>query len=339
MCKILIGHNSQRDFFKKAISNDRLSHAYIFTGISGIGKMLFALNLSKSLLCDNQLFFEKCNCRQCIDIDNFIHPDVHIYSGRKIIKNEKEEKEENQLKVENIREIIEISNESTIIGKYKIFILDDADRLAGTGQGVAANAFLKTLEEPAPNTIFILVTSKLDLMLPTIKSRCNIINFNSLNKSEIEEVFIQNDFFKKDEINDNLEIKEEIENDSIDFSSIFENNKLKEDIYKISNGSVSRIIKLTELHIYSIIEKILNGNFIEFRKDVMKINDINTLRLLIESIYPLSLDRFKKSNKMIFSNYGDYLLELLGKFNYNINLDLTKNNFVSISIEVFSERI
>lgn len=333
MRQILVGHNNQKEFFKKAIDSDRLSHAYILAGINGIGKKLFAINLSKSLLCENGSFFEDCQCTSCRQIDNNLHGDLHFYSGKTIVKTDKGEKEENQLKIENIREIIEISSETALYGKYKIFILDEADRLAGTGQAVAANAFLKTLEEPAPNTIFILITSKLDLMLPTIKSRCNIINFNSLSKEEIEKVFIQNNFFKDEEID-----KEDVENIN-DYSYIFENNKLRDDIYKISNGSVGRILNLTDLNIHDTVELLLNNRFIEFRQEVLKINDFNTLRLLVESVYPISLDRFKKSNNFIFSNYGDYLLELLSKFNYNINLDLAKNNFASISIEVFSERV
>ncbi len=153
--------------FKKTIKADHLSHAYIFTGQDGVGKELFAKEFTKTLICKNSKN-DSCNtCLNCVRIEKDNHPDVFWV--------EVEEKAK-YIKIEDIRKILHSVRLSPIESDYKIFIIKDANRM----NEEASNCLLKTLEEPTPNTIFILITNSLSSIKETIKSRCQIIRFHTI---------------------------------------------------------------------------------------------------------------------------------------------------------------
>lgn len=174
----LSGNDSRKKFLLNTVRENRISHAYIFSGIDGIGKKLFALEFSKLVNCKNkdtrsfssQDLNDKetcCQCQSCMKIDRGTHPDVTLLSY----------KDEKTIKVESIKEDIE----KTIYfhpfeSRYKIFIIDNAERMNSNAQ----NAFLKTLEEPPAFCIIILITNSLNFIVPTIRSRCQLINFHPL---------------------------------------------------------------------------------------------------------------------------------------------------------------
>ncbi len=88
MCSKIAGNLKQQDFFKRVIASGRLSHSYIFSGISGIGKRMFACELARSLFCRNGSYFTECSCSSCMQVKAGTYPDLYIYGG-------------NELKVEN----------------------------------------------------------------------------------------------------------------------------------------------------------------------------------------------------------------------------------------------
>jgi len=155
------------DHFKKAIEADHLSHAYIFTGQDGIGKTLFAKELAKALNCKNNES-DSCNsCPNCIRVEGHNHPDIFWI--------EREEKAK-FIKIENIRNLQNSVKLSPLESDHKIFIIKDADRM----NEEASNCLLKTLEEPAPNTIIILIANSMTPIKDTIRSRCQIIRFHPI---------------------------------------------------------------------------------------------------------------------------------------------------------------
>lgn len=168
----IVGHKHQIEALIKASEDNRVSHAYLFAGPSGIGKKLIAIEFSKLLNCTDYKPKEKtnsdlmnCECISCRKIDKSIHPDVSIVQFEGV----------RNIKVEQIREGIEGRLYlRPYEGKYKVVIVDEAERMNVNSQG----AFLKTLEEPPPDTVIILISSEPNLLLPTILSRCQIINFN-----------------------------------------------------------------------------------------------------------------------------------------------------------------
>jgi len=170
----IIGHDFQKEILMRAVRENVVSHSYLFSGPDGIGKKLVALEFAKLLNCQIRNSADSinadigpCECRSCKKVERGIHPDVINvqYEGVKSIK------------VEQIREGIE---ERLFLksfeGKFKVVVVDEAERMSSGAQ----NAFLKTLEEPPANSVIILITSNPDSLLPTIRSRCQMLRFNAL---------------------------------------------------------------------------------------------------------------------------------------------------------------
>ncbi|MFV1974405.1 MAG: DNA polymerase III subunit delta' [Candidatus Scalindua sp.] len=169
----IIAQDHVIDHFKKAMKADHLSHAYIFTGQDGIGKTLFAKEFTKALFCKNDEN-DSCNsCMNCVRIEKNSHPDVFW--------TEIEEKAK-FIKIENIRNLQRSVRLSPLESDYKIFIIKEADRM----NEEASNCLLKTLEEPSPNTIIILITNSIATIKETIRSRCQIIRFHPIPTHIIE---------------------------------------------------------------------------------------------------------------------------------------------------------
>lgn len=148
------------DILLNTIKNDSPSHAYLFISNNTDSLTNAAVSFSKGLLCKKA--YPYCDkCITCDKINNYTHPDIiHVY------------KDGNGIKINQIRKIKESSLFSSVEAEYKIFIIHDAQTMAEAAQ----NAFLKTLEEPSPKVIFILLSNTIDVFLPTVISRCTIIS-------------------------------------------------------------------------------------------------------------------------------------------------------------------
>ena len=159
------GHERVLLVIKRILASDRLSHAYLFTGPDGIGKRLVAGAFAKTLLCSSG-GTESCDrCASCTQADAGNHPDLHAVSPDKAA-----------ISIESIRELQQGLSRTSFAGRYKVCIVDDADTMTDAAQ----NAFLKTLEEPTPDTILFLITGKQYSLLPTIRSRCQQLAFQPL---------------------------------------------------------------------------------------------------------------------------------------------------------------
>ena len=166
----LVGQESIVDTLKNEIASGKLSHAYLFTGPRGTGKTSTARLLAKTLNCTNRKNGEPCNeCEQCREItsgNSFNVIEIDAASNRGI---------------DSIRELREKVMVRPAQGKYKIYILDEAHMLTTE----AFNALLKTLEEPPEHAIFVMATTDVHKMLPTVLSRCQQFNFKRITTREI----------------------------------------------------------------------------------------------------------------------------------------------------------
>lgn len=140
---MLIGHKKQWDFLKKKFETNQLSHAYLFAGTREIGKKTFAKE-----------FAELVDCK---------FPDLMIV----------EPEEGKEISIKKIREVQSFLAYKSYNGGFKIVIVDDAEKMNQEAQ----SCFLKTLEEPKGKTLLILISSKPDMLLPTIFSRCQTLKF------------------------------------------------------------------------------------------------------------------------------------------------------------------
>lgn len=153
-----------------AVSSGMISHAYLFSGPRGSGKTTIARLLAKTLNCENRKGSEPCNeCSSCNEINearaiDLIEVDAASNRG-----------------IDEIRELRDGIRFAPTKSKYKVFIIDEAHQLSKD----AANALLKTLEEPPSHAIFILATTEIHKMIPTILSRCQRFDFRKLTLPEI----------------------------------------------------------------------------------------------------------------------------------------------------------
>lgn len=156
---------------KNAIKEEKIAHAYLFTGPRGTGKTTMAKLLAKALNCSNEL--EKaCNeCDNCKAINEGSFADVVEIDAA------------SNNGVDEVRSLIDKVKYAPITGKYKVYIIDEVHMMS---QG-AFNALLKTLEEPPAHVIFILATTEPHKVLPTILSRCQRFDFGRISSSDIKE--------------------------------------------------------------------------------------------------------------------------------------------------------
>ncbi len=172
------GHKAVVRAFARAVERGRLAHAYHFAGPPGVGKRLFAVELAKALLCENPPAgrFDSCDrCPACLQIAADAHPDCFV-AGLPPDKHE--------WPIEQMHELLHAFTLKSVRGRGKVAILDDADDL----NEESANAFLKTLEEPPPRSVIILIGTSPDRALPTILSRCQLVRFAPLAESIVADL-------------------------------------------------------------------------------------------------------------------------------------------------------
>ena len=155
---------------KNALATGKLAHAYLFAGPRGTGKTTMAKLLAKALNCDEGIGHQCNECKNCKAIIDGIHPDVLELDAA------------SNNGVDEIRDLIDKVKYGTILGRYKVYIIDEVHMLS-TG---AFNALLKTLEEPPEHVIFILATTEPHKILPTILSRCQRYDFTKLSDKDIK---------------------------------------------------------------------------------------------------------------------------------------------------------
>lgn len=176
---------------KNFIKTGKVPPAMIFYGPAGIGKATAALAFAKALNCqDLSADFEPCeNCENCRQIEAKTHPDIIFadYAYQATLLKEEEDEQQN-IKIETVRALTTASQQKAVAAKWKVFIVDKAEKMVTA----AANALLKFIEEPPQNTVWILISSKRETMLSTIKSRCQSIPFAPLSNTVIEEILVDN---------------------------------------------------------------------------------------------------------------------------------------------------
>lgn len=175
------GHDGVVESLRKAAAQGKLPHALLFVGPSGVGKRSFALVLAQALLCERsqEVALDPCgSCPSCLQVIAGTHPDVLMVARP-------DDKQDLPIKV--IRDLCIDLGLKPMHGKRRVAIVDDADDLTDE----AANAFLKTLEEPPPGSVLILIGTSAEIQLETIVSRCRVVRFDPLAESELAAVLLE----------------------------------------------------------------------------------------------------------------------------------------------------
>lgn len=177
----IMGQDKAIALLKSIVTSGRLPPSLLFWGQEGIGKRLTASTFAKAINCQEE-GFEPCDkCSSCKKIDANNHPDVHFIPREAAETNDKKSE---SIKIEDIRELQRYTALKPFEAKKKICIIDEAQKLTAE----AANAFLKILEEPPKDTLFILISSQPNLLFSTIISRCQKIRFYAMEKLRLQQL-------------------------------------------------------------------------------------------------------------------------------------------------------
>src|SRR4051812_19456969 len=188
----VFGHHRLIDLLKRSIAGGTLPPSLLFVGPAGVGKRKVALAVAQALNCVRLTTPERhlpadgsrvdggadaCGqCAACRRIERGVHPDVLVV----------EPGDSGAIKIDQVRDIVERAAYRPFEGRRRVVIVDDADALVVAAQ----HALLKTLEEPPPCSVFILVTSRPDVLLPTVRSRCPQLRFRPLPPDDIAAALI-----------------------------------------------------------------------------------------------------------------------------------------------------
>ncbi len=186
----VLGHQRQQEMFANAVRRKRLGHAYLFAGPHGVGKKLFALELAQTLLCErsSSTQFEACGeCSGCRQVLSNSHPDlmrVSLPEGKTELPIDLFIGSADKRGREGLCHELSLS---PMHGGHRIAIIDDAEKM----NVASANALLKTLEEPGPGAVLILLANDPDQVIQTIRSRCQSVFFGTLEPPVISQIVRQ----------------------------------------------------------------------------------------------------------------------------------------------------
>jgi DNA polymerase-3 subunit delta' len=168
-----IGNPKVVERLRQKLRENHFPQSLIFAGPEGVGKRTFALMVAKALNCTNAGPADFCDeCSQCRKINSGTHPDVFTITV---------EEEATQIKIAQIRRVLEVLGMQPLEGQNKVFIIEPANLM---NEG-SANALLKGLEEPPDNSFFILLAVNVHELLLTIRSRCQVYHFSPLSFEEV----------------------------------------------------------------------------------------------------------------------------------------------------------
>ena len=280
----VIGNEEVKKYIRKNLEQNNILHSYLFLGTEGIGKLLFAKEFAKYILCLEEKS-ENCNCKSCICYNGNNHPDFSVIN------------EEGQtIKIEYIRPVVEKIIEKPIVSNKKVYIINDADKMTEEAQ----NCLLKTLEEPPEFITIILISSNENLLLNTIKSRCMKIKFNNIPNDDLYKYAINTIGY--DAISDNLLNTFE--------GSIGKAIKLKENKEEYVN--IDQILEGMENK--DIIEIMQLANFMYSKERVFEF-----LEYLNVSLYSKSKENKRYLNCIKYVN--DSIRNLNANGNVDMNID------------------
>ena len=175
----IVGHEEIITHMKNSIAMGKVSHSYIFAGEAGSGKKLLARTYAMALQCESGDAEPCLKCDSCKRAISKNHPDI-IY-----VTHEKP----NTISVEEVRtQIVDDVAIKPYYGKYKIYILPEAEKMTPQAQ----NAILKTIEEPPAYGIFMLLTNNVDMLLPTIQSRCVRLDVKPVSDDLVKKHLMEN---------------------------------------------------------------------------------------------------------------------------------------------------
>ena len=286
----IVGQENIKEHMQNAVQMDKVSHAYIIQGELGAGKEFIARVFAKAIQCEKRKE-EPCEeCRSCKQIDSKNHPDVIWVSHEK----------PNTIGVEDIRS--QVNNDMGIkpyYGPKKIYIVGEAEKMTVQAQ----NALLKTLEEPPAYGVILLLTTNVDVLLPTILSRCVVLHMRPVENRKIEEYLMR---------------ELHVPDYKASVCAAFARGNMgkakalavNEDFEHIKEEAVSLLKYINDMEIYEIVAAIKRVN--EFKLDIGSYLDIISIWFRDILLFKATRD----INSLIFKEEIQYIRKIAGRSSY-----------------------
>ncbi len=294
----LVGNSKVKELLTNAIKSNNILHSYLFVGIDGIGKSLFAKEFANMILCTSDGGKPCQKCKSCLEFAGESHPDflqVEPEDGKTI-------------KIEQIRYLQEKIAEKPVTSERKVYIINKCDSMTRE----ASNALLKTLEEPPSYATIILITSNESKLLVTIKSRCTKIAFTPLSEEDIK-TYLQN------ELDENIKAKNADMNDNMIIQC---------------QGSIGRLLRiLEEKETYAEIEKIITNlertdiTQIWQKSDVLYQSKDNILDLL-DYMNVIFYEKLRSKQDIKYAKAVSIVEEAKKRIIANANYDMSIDNML-----------
>ncbi len=179
----VLGNERVQEFLQTSVASDRCASAYLFTGPRSVGKGTVALHFLQAVLCHTPVRGVACGqCVSCVAWKRGTHPDAVLFNPDTFATEDDEKKSvTGAIVIDRVREILQKLHYRPALGTYRVALLHHADRLMVQ----AANALLKTLEEPLPNTVIVLTAVSRGSLPLTVRSRCQELAFHSVDDTVI----------------------------------------------------------------------------------------------------------------------------------------------------------
>ena len=294
----IIGNEEIKIFLDNLIKTNNVVHSYMFIGPDGIGKVLFAKEFAKMILCQDSN--KACNhCSSCIKFNSDNHPDFMIINSE----------DGKSIKINQIRFLQERISEKPIVSNRKVYIINDSDLMTVEAQ----NCLLKTLEEPPEFAVIILVLSNENKCLSTIKSRCTKIAFQKLRNSDLTQYANEN----------NLEVNSSLLSASDGSISKLLNLQNNLEAYKQLDNIINAFSKDNIVDIWN------NSDILYKSKD-----NINTLLEYLNTVF---LERLKSTKESKYIQSIKIIENTKNKLSSNANYDMCIDNLLLQIWEDFNE--
>jgi len=329
MFENLIGNERIKNILRRLVHEKRVPNAILFAGSDGVGKRQFALELARAAVCHSPKDGESCGeCQACVRVDVFTfpkaddkdahmqvifseHPDVGVVIPYK-----------RNILVDAIRNLEKEANFRPYEAEARFFIVDNADKM----NAAASNALLKTLEEPYQTTHIFLVTSRPDSLLPTIRSRCQVLRFAPVQMDELERLLLKTHKYSQADARLIAAYSQGSvsEAQSIDLAEFRQRRDL---MLRVLHGALLKADTASLLRASEEIADSKNKDFFEYYLDILQslIRDIWTLQSVgaqsvVNSDVLADLERMAKSaDRARLSSWLEEIESLRETLDVNVN--------------------
>lgn len=313
--KNILGNRRVKMILYKALKRNRVPHSLLFVGPDGVGKKETAMVVAKALNCLQKTDDACEECAACVAINKKIFPDV-----MEILP----EKEKSVVSIDQMRDLKSTAYLKPMVGKKRVFIIPDAEKM----KVEAANSILKILEEPPSFSHIILLTNNPYLILPTIKSRCQVLSFPPVFKEDIEKVLLEKGYSAEQArvislvVHGNLKLAL-----SLDWEDLQENRKKAWQILLSLIKKENAAVLLKEVSSSRLMDKQEIKKIFEFLssfcRDIVLLKEDGDLSHIMNPDYEKNLREISRilslDQALDFLNKIDYSLYALKK-NLNVNL-------------------